>query len=239
MKIALIGYGKMGKAVEEIAIAKGHTILFKFDISNQAEFTIENLQTCDVAIEFTSPHSAVDNLKKCFEAGVPVICGSTGWLAKWDEITSDCEAKNASLVYASNYSIGVNLFFELNTYLATLMKKYTNYDVMLEEIHHTEKKDAPSGTAITLAEQIIQNITSKKFWVNKISSNKEELEIISKRIDTAPGTHTIKYHSPIDDIEITHTAHNRLGFASGAVLAAEFIVNKKGIYNMKQVLGLL
>ena len=239
MKIALIGYGKMGKAIEEIATAKGHTILFKFDISNQAEFTIENLQKCDVAIEFTSPHSAVDNLKKCFEAGVPVICGSTGWLTKWDEVISECEAKNAALVYASNYSIGVNLFFELNTYLATLMNKYTNYDVMLEEIHHTEKKDAPSGTAITLAEQVIKNITSKKSWVNEISNNKEELAIVSKRIDPAPGTHTIKYYSPIDDIEITHTAHNRLGFAGGAVLAAEFIANKKGIYNMKQVLGLL
>ena len=238
MKIALIGYGKMGKAIEEIAVAKEHSILFKFDISNQSEFTIENLQKCDVAIEFTSPHSAVENVKKCFEAGVPVVCGSTGWLSQWDEITIDCASKNASLVYASNYSIGVNLFFELNTYLASLMKKHTNYDVMLEEIHHTEKKDAPSGTAITLAEQVIQNITSKKSWVNEISDNKEELEIISKRIDPAPGTHTIKYHSPIDDIEIIHTAHNRLGFAGGAVLAAEFIANKKGIYNMKQVLGL-
>ena len=238
MRIALIGYGKMGKAIEAIAIEKGHTVPFKFDISNQDQFTVANLQQCDVAIEFTSPHSAVDNLKKCFEAGVPVVCGSTGWLAQWNEITTDCEAKNAALVYASNYSIGVNLFFELNTYLAKLMKSHTDYDVMLEEIHHTEKRDAPSGTAITLAEQVLQNITSKKGWVNHISDNVDELEIISERIDPAPGTHKIKYHSAIDDIEIIHTAHNRLGFAGGAVLAAEFIVGKKGIYNMKQVLGL-
>ncbi len=238
MKIALIGYGKMGKAIEAIAVEKGHTVALKFDVSNQDEFTIANLQQCDVAIEFTSPHSAVDNLKKCFEAGVPVVCGSTGWLAEWDTVKADCETKNASLVYASNYSIGVNLFFELNTYLANLMSKHTNYDVMLEEIHHTEKRDAPSGTAITLAEQVLQNITTKKGWVNHSSDNAEELAIISERIDPAPGTHKIKYHSAIDDIEIIHTAHNRLGFAGGAVLAAEFIVGKKGIYNMKQVLGL-
>ena len=238
MNIALIGYGKMGKAIEEIALAKGHLVLFKFDISNQAEFTVNNLQKCDVAIEFTSPHSAVGNLKKCFDAGVPVICGSTGWLAAWEDIKQYCEAKNGSLVYASNYSIGVNLFFELNSYLAKLMNNYKNYDVQLEEIHHTQKKDAPSGTAITLAEQVLQHFTSKNNWVNHISDKPEELEIISERIDPAPGTHKIKYHSAIDDIEIIHTAHNRMGFAGGAVLAAEFIANKKGIYNMKQVLGL-
>ena len=238
MNIALIGYGKMGKAIEEIALAKGHLVLFKFDISNQAEFTVNNLQKCDVAIEFTSPHSAVGNLKKCFDAGVPVICGSTGWLAAWEDIKQYCEAKNGSLVYASNYSIGVNLFFELNSYLAKLMNNYKNYDVQLEEIHHTQKKDAPSGTAITLAEQVLQHFTSKNNWVNHISDKPEELEIISERIDPAPGTHKIKYHSAIDDIEIIHTAHNRMGFAGGAVLAAEFIATKKGIYNMKQVLGL-
>ncbi|MBC7721016.1 MAG: 4-hydroxy-tetrahydrodipicolinate reductase [Pedobacter sp.] len=238
MNIALIGYGKMGKAIEEIALAKGHTVLFKFDISNQAEFTINNLQKCDVAIEFTSPHSAVGNLKKCFDASVPVICGSTGWLAEWDDIKQYCEVKNGSLVYASNYSIGVNLFFELNSYLAKLMNNYKNYDVQLEEIHHTQKKDAPSGTAITLAEQVLQHFSSKRNWVNHNSDNPDELKIISERIDPAPGTHKIKYHSPIDDIEIIHTAHNRMGFAGGAVLAAEFIATKKGIYNMKEVLGL-
>jgi 4-hydroxy-tetrahydrodipicolinate reductase len=238
MKIALIGYGKMGKAIEEIAIAKGHEVILKLDITNPEEFTTENLTKCDVAIEFTSPHSAVENLKKCFDAGLPVVCGSTGWLSQWDEIVAECNQKNASMVYASNYSIGVNLFFELNTYLAKLMNKYTDYDVMLDEIHHTQKKDAPSGTAITLAEQVLAGIPRKKLWVNHLSDNADELEIISERIDPAPGTHKIKYHSAIDDIEIIHTAHNRQGFAGGAVLAAEFIVGKKGIYNMKQVLGL-
>ena len=238
MKIALIGYGKMGKAIEEIAVAKGHEVILKLDITNPEEFTTENLTKCDVAIEFTSPHSAVENLKKCFDAGLPVVCGSTGWLSYWDEIVAECNQKNASMVYASNYSIGVNLFFELNTYLAKLMNKYTDYDVMLDEIHHTQKKDAPSGTAITLAEQVLAGIPRKKLWVNHLSDNADELEIISERIDPAPGTHKIKYHSAIDDIEIIHTAHNRQGFAGGAVLAAEFIVGKKGIYNMKQVLGL-
>ncbi len=238
MKIALIGYGKMGKAIEEIAVNKGHEVVLKLDISNPEDFTSENLAKCDVAIEFTSPHSAVANLKKCFAAGIPVVCGSTGWLAEWNEIIKDCEEKNGSLVYASNYSIGVNLFFELNTYLAKLMSKHSEYEVMLEEIHHTQKKDAPSGTAITLAEQVLKNITSKKQWVNHSSDNATDLEIISERIDPAPGTHKIKYQSPIDDIEIIHTAHNRIGFAGGAVLAAEFLVGKKGIYDMKQVLGL-
>ncbi|MFY7900277.1 MAG: 4-hydroxy-tetrahydrodipicolinate reductase [Chitinophagaceae bacterium] len=238
MKIALIGYGKMGKAIEAIALEKGHTVPLKIDIHNQHEFTKENLQQCNVAIEFTSPHSAVQNLTTCLQAGIPVVCGSTGWLVDWSTIENLCQSTNGALVYASNYSIGVNLFFELNTYLAQLMNKHTNYQVMLEEIHHTEKKDAPSGTAITLAEQILQNITQKKKWVNHISDNPDELEIISERIDPAPGTHKIKYQSTIDDIEIIHTAHNRIGFAGGAVLAAEFIANKKGIYNMKQVLGL-
>ncbi|MFP5039567.1 4-hydroxy-tetrahydrodipicolinate reductase [Parasediminibacterium sp. JCM 36343] len=238
MKIALIGYGKMGKAIEEIAIAKGHEVVLKLDISNPEDFTIPNLKQCDVAIEFTSPHSAVGNLKKCFAAGLPVVCGSTGWLAEWAEVKQACEASNGALVYASNYSIGVNLFFELNTYLAKLMHNHADYEVLLEEIHHTEKKDAPSGTAITLAEQVLKHIAGKKQWVNHISDNTEDLEIISERIDPAPGTHKIKYYSPIDDIEIIHTAHNRKGFAGGAVLAAEFVVGKKGIFNMKQVLGL-
>ena len=238
MNIALIGYGKMGKAIEEIAVAKGHNIVLKIDITNASEFTKENISKADVAIEFTSPHSAVENLKKCFEFGIPVVCGSTGWLEQWNEIETLCKEKNGSLVYASNYSIGVNLFFELNTYLAKLMNAHKEYNAMLEEIHHTQKKDAPSGTAITLAEQVLANIVSKKQWVNHISDNTDDLEIISERIDPAPGTHKIKYQSEIDDIEIIHTAHNRKGFAGGAVLAAEFLHNKKGIYSMKDVLGL-
>ncbi len=238
MKIALIGYGKMGKAIEEIAIAKGHEIVLKIDLSNIHEFTKDNLSQADVAIEFTSPHTAFDNVKKCIEYGVPVVCGSTGWLDKWNEIEKLCHQQNGTLLYASNFSIGVNLFFELNTYLAKLMSKYNDYNVSLTEIHHTQKKDAPSGTAITLAEQVLANNGIKKNWVNQPTNNAAELEIISERIDPAPGTHTIKYSSPIDDIEITHTAHNRVGFASGAVLAAEFIAGKKGIFSMKDALGL-
>jgi 4-hydroxy-tetrahydrodipicolinate reductase len=238
MKIALIGYGKMGKAIEEIAVKKGHQIVLKISSQNTADCTSENLLQADVAIEFTNPHSAVNNIKKCLDAGVPVVCGSTGWLQHWDEVTKYCDEQNGALLYASNFSIGVNLFFELNTYLAKLMATYPDYDVMIEEIHHTQKKDAPSGTAITLAEQILQQLQRKKKWVNEESSNTDELSIISKRIDPAPGTHTIKYRSAIDDIKITHTAHNRSGFASGAVLAAEFLQDKKGIYTMKDVLHL-
>jgi len=239
MKIALVGYGKMGKAIEAIAVARGHEVVLKLDLNNPQDFTADKLQQCDVAIEFTSPHSAVENLKKCLEAGIPVVCGSTGWLAQWNEIKQYCETHNGSLVYASNFSIGVNLFFELNTYLARLMSNHPEYNVSLGEIHHTQKRDAPSGTAITLAEQVLQHITAKKQWVNHTSTQSEELEIISERIDPAPGTHHIKYHSAIDDIEIIHTAHNREGFAGGAVLAAEFIATgRKGIFSMKDVLGL-
>lgn len=238
MKIALIGYGKMGKAIEQIALSKGHEIVLKIDINNAADFNAENIAKADVAIEFTGPHSAFDNVMKCLELGVPVVCGSTGWLEKWETVKASCEAHAGAMVYASNYSIGVNLFFELNKYLGALMEGHPEYNVLMEEIHHTEKKDAPSGTAITLAEQVLAAISRKKHWVNEQASDPTELEIISKRIDPAPGTHTIKYTSSVDDIEITHTAHNRIGFAGGAVLAAEFLKGKKGIYNMKNVLGL-
>jgi 4-hydroxy-tetrahydrodipicolinate reductase len=238
MKIALIGYGKMGKAIEEIALQQHHEIVLKIDLSNIDEFTKDNISKADVAIEFTSPHTAYENVKKCLEYGVPVICGSTGWLDKLDEIKTICQQQNGSFLYASNFSIGVNLFFELNTYLAKLMSKYEQYEPVITEVHHTQKKDAPSGTAITLAEQILANNDCKTSWINQKSNSKQELEIISERIDPAPGTHIIKYASAIDDIEITHTAHNRTGFASGAVLAATFISSRKGIFTMKDVLGL-
>ena len=238
MKIALVGYGKMGKAIEEIAVANGHEIVLKISIDNTEDLTAENLKKADVAIEFTGPESAVENIKTCIDAGVPVISGSTGWMEKWDEVKNYCTEKNGALLYASNFSIGVNLFFELNRQLATLMSGYPDYDVKMEEIHHTEKKDAPSGTAITLAETILKTISSKKNWVNNVAENHAELEIISKRIDPAPGTHSIKYTSPIDDIEIIHTAHSRKGFAGGAVKAAEFMAGKNGIFSMKDVLGL-
>ncbi|HTB53058.1 MAG TPA: 4-hydroxy-tetrahydrodipicolinate reductase [Ferruginibacter sp.] len=238
MKIALIGYGKMGKAIEEIALQRGHTIGLKIDIDSISQFTKENLSKCDVAIEFTSPHTALQNIITCLESGTPVVCGSTGWLEQWDVAKKKCEEKNGSLLYSSNYSIGVNIFFELNKKLASLMNQQTSYEISTEEIHHTQKKDAPSGTAITLAEQIMANVDRKHQWVNNESAKADDLTIISKRIDPAPGTHIVKYHSAIDDIEIIHTAHNRTGFATGAVLAAEFLKGKKGIYSMKDVLGL-
>lgn len=238
MNIALIGYGKMGKAIEEIAVQHGHTIVLKIDVDNANEFTKENLAKADVAIEFTGPHSAYDNLKKLMQVGTATVCGSTGWLEKLDEIKNDCQKNNNGFIYASNYSVGVNIFFEVNKKLAALMKDHHDYDVQLTEIHHTAKKDAPSGTGITLAEQVLENIPRKKNWVNHISDNPEDLEILSERIDPAPGTHKIKYSSAIDDIEIIHTAHTRMGFALGAVLAAEFLKGKKGIYGMKEVLGL-
>jgi 4-hydroxy-tetrahydrodipicolinate reductase len=238
MKIALVGYGKMGKAIETIALEKGHEVVLRIDIDNAADLNAENAAKADVAIEFTGPHSAFDNVIKCLSLGLPVVCGSTGWLSRWEEVKAYCEKQNGTLVYASNYSIGVNLFFELNTRLAALMANYPQYEVSMEEIHHTQKKDAPSGTAITLAEQIIAQHPGKQQWVNHPSAEKTALPIISLREDPAPGTHKIRYSSTIDDIEIIHTAHNRIGFAGGAVLAAAFAINKKGIFGMKDVLGL-
>lgn len=236
LKIAIIGYGKMGKTIEAIALERGHTVDLKIDIESLADFTKEKLQQCDVAIEFTGPHSAKENILKCLGAGIPVVSGSTGWLEALPEVEHACNETNGSFLYASNFSVGVNIFFELNKKLAQLMKGYPEYAVSMEEIHHTQKKDAPSGTAITLAEQVMREISSKKKWVNSETGNPEELSIISKREDPAPGTHSIKYSSAIDDIEIIHTARSRQGFALGAVLAAEFIRGKKGIFNMKDVL---
>ncbi len=237
MNIALIGYGKMGKAIEAIAMEKGHQVILKIDINNIEELTSENLKKCDVAIEFTNPDNAVKNILQCFDAGIPVVCGTTGWLDSFEEVQQICKQKNATFLCASNFSIGVNIFFEINKYAASLMNQQEEYDVSIEEIHHTQKKDSPSGTAITLAEQIIQKIDRKSKWINNVSRNVQELEIISKRIDPAPGTHKIKYTSAVDDIEIIHTAHNRQGFAKGAILAAEFLQDKKGIFTMKDVLG--
>lgn len=238
MKIALIGYGKMGHAIEEIALQRGHEIVLKVGIENIQDNTIEQIKKADVAIEFTGPEVAFDNVIRCFDAGVPVVSGSTGWLQRFEEATTYCNKKNGTMLYASNFSVGVNIFFAINKRLAELMAPHKEYDVKLKEIHHTQKKDAPSGTAITLAEGILKSIDEKKKWVNEASKSHEDLEIVSERIDPAPGTHIIAYTSDIDDIEIKHTAHNRKGFATGAVLAAEFLKGKKGIYNMSDVLGL-
>lgn len=238
MKIALIGYGKMGKTIEETALKRGHTVVLKIDIDTIGSFTKENLRQADVAIEFTGPHSAKENIMKCLDAGIPVVSGSTGWLEQWAEVENFCKEKKGSFLYASNFSVGVNIFFELNKKLAQLMKPHDGYDVSLIEVHHAQKKDAPSGTAITLAEQVLDELPRKSRWVNTVSTNPTELVIISKREDPAPGTHSVTYHSAIDDIEIIHTAHSRQGFALGAVLAAEYIQHKKGIYSMKDVLDI-
>ena len=238
MNIALVGYGKMGRAIEEAALEKGHKIILKIDADNQQDFTKANLNKADVAIEFTHPESAYDNIIKCLQFGIPVVSGTTGWLQQLEEVKKFCRKLNATFLYASNFSVGVNIFFEINKRLAELMEKQQDYDISLEEIHHTQKKDAPSGTAITLAEQILERIQRKKDWVNQVSGDPANLQIISKRIDPAPGTHIIKYVSPIDEIKIVHTAHSRKGFAAGAVLAAEFIAGKKGVFTMNDVLGL-
>jgi 4-hydroxy-tetrahydrodipicolinate reductase len=237
MKIALIGYGKMGKAIEEIAISRGHTIVLKVSLENMEDNTVDKIRQADAAIEFTGPESAYENILRCLDAGVPVVSGSTGWLAQLPEVRRYCEQKNGTFLYASNFSVGVNLFFELNKRLATLMADQPEYKPRITEIHHTQKRDAPSGTAITLAEQLLEKIHRKKGWVNHISDNLDELEILSERVDPAPGIHTIAYESDIDTITITHTAHNRRGFATGAVLAAEFVASRKGIYQMSDVLG--
>lgn len=238
LRIALVGYGKMGKAIEEIALKKGHEIVLKISSSNKHELTAERLQQADVAIEFTGPEHAVANIVSCLNAGIPVVCGSTGWLQRLQEVESCCRQHNGSFLYASNFSIGVNIFFELNRKLASLMAGQPGYSISIEEIHHTHKKDAPSGTAITLAEQAIKELPGKNTWVNMPGTKENEIGIVSKRIDPAPGTHSVKYSSAVDDIEIIHTAHNRQGFAGGALLAAEFIHNKKGIFSMKDVLSI-
>ena len=238
MKIALIGYGKMGKAIEEIALAKGHEIVLRISQENLETFTTEHIQQADVCIEFSTPHTAFANVKKCLEAGVPTVCGSTAWLEHLEEANALCLATNTAFLYASNFSVGVNLFFKINKMVAALMKLHPEYNVCMEEIHHTQKKDAPSGTAVTLAEGILEHNDVKTHWVNNANTVAEALTIISKRIDPAPGMHTIQYDSDIDSITLTHTAHSRKGFASGALLAAEFLHTKKGVYTMDDVLKL-
>ncbi len=233
MKIALLGYGRMGKAIEKIALERGHEIVLKVDEST----TSYDVSVADVAIDFSIPTAAVGNLTNCFNAGVPVVSGTTGWLDNYEAMKSLCSEKNGSFIYASNFSLGVNLFFELNKKVAQLMNPMLgNYGVTTEEIHHTKKLDAPSGTAITLAEGIIEN-TDFEGW-KLYEGDKKNVTITAKRVGDIPGTHSITYHSEVDEIEIKHTAYNRQGFALGAVVASEWLVDKKGIYGMKDVLGL-
>jgi len=242
MNIALIGYGKMGHTIERIAQERGHDIVLRITTANKNELTTTNLQQADVAIEFTNPTAAKENVIACINAGLPVVCGTTGWNSVMegtgkDEVAEAMIKNNTAFLKTSNFSIGVNIFFEVNKLLASLMDEQPAYNVTIEEIHHTQKKDAPSGTAITLAEQILDSIERKKQWaLDKHNTN--DLQITAHRKEDVPGTHSVKYSSPIDDIEIIHTAHNRDGFALGAVLAAEFIVGKKGIFTMADVLGI-
>jgi len=238
MEIALIGYGKMGKEIEKIAISRGHSVVLAIDIDNQHDLTIENLSKADVAIEFTIPASAIGNYRICFQSGVPVISGTTGWLDKKQLVEKECLKNNGCFFYASNFSLGVNLFFELNKTLARMMKPFPQYDITMTEIHHTQKLDAPSGTAITLAEGIIAENGCKKSWTIDAPLNNEELHITSVRKDPNPGLHSVKYESEVDFIEITHNTLNRKGLALGAVLAAEFCYGKKGIFSMSDLLKL-
>ena len=241
MKIALLGYGKMGQVIERIALERGHEIVLKKDENN----TFDGLSNADVAIDFSVPTAAVSNISNCFQANVPVISGTTGWLENYDEVAALCNEKNGAFISSSNFSLGVNIFFEVNEYLAKIMSKFDSYKVSMEEIHHTQKLDAPSGTAISLAKGVIENSSYTNWTLEKPEADNpsdselaKQIHIEAKRIGTVPGTHTVTYNSSVDAIEIKHTAHNREGFALGAVIAAEWIVGKQGIFTMKDVLEL-
>tara|TARA_R110000787_G_scaffold43372_1_gene106400 strand:+ start:9063 stop:9764 length:702 start_codon:yes stop_codon:yes gene_type:complete len=230
MKIALLGYGKMGKTIEKLALEKGHTIVSRINRSSSKE----ELLKADIAIEFSTPEAAVSNIKYCLENGIPIVSGTTGWLEHYDEMIKLCENRNGSFIYASNFSIGVNLFFSINEYVSNLMKPWKEYQISIEEIHHTEKLDAPSGTAITLAEGIVKNSDKKNWKLNEAAE--DTIKITAKRMHEVKGTHIINYDSNIDTISIKHEAHSRDGFALGAILAAEWLADKKGIFTMKDVL---
>ncbi|WP_339921115.1 4-hydroxy-tetrahydrodipicolinate reductase [uncultured Flavobacterium sp.] len=232
MKIALLGYGKMGQVIERIAQERGHEIVLKKDENN----TYDGLSTADVAIDFSVPTAAVPNISNCFLANVPVVSGTTGWLEHYDEMVALCNAKNGAFISSSNFSLGVNIFFEINEYLAKMMAKLDSYSIEMEEIHHTQKLDAPSGTAISLAKGVIENSNYTNWTLDEPEA--DQIHINAKRIGTVPGTHTVTYNSAVDSIEIKHTAHNREGFALGAVIAAEWIVGKHGVFSMKDVLEL-
>ena len=232
MKIALLGYGKMGQTIERIAIERGHEIVLRKDEFN----TYEGLSNADVAIEFSIPTAAVSNVSSCFNSNIPVVSGTTGWLDHYDEMVALCKEKNGAFLSSSNFSLGVNIFFELNDYLAKMMSKFDDYTVQMEEIHHIQKLDAPSGTAISLAKGVIENSNYTGWTLGK--PNPKQIQIEAKRIENVPGTHTVTYNSSVDEIEIKHTAHNRDGFALGAVIAAEWIAGKQGIFTMKDVLEL-
>lgn len=236
MKIVLIGYGKMGKEIERLAIGRGHQIIARIDVDNQSDLSDLSNADVDVAIEFSNPSSAFSNIMTCIEKQIPVVCGTTGWLERKSEVEAATEKYQSTFFYASNYSIGVNLFFKLNKTLAALMAGHSEYDIYTNEIHHLEKKDSPSGTAITIAEGIIDAYSSKTKWVNNEIPAADEVAIWSQRESIIPGTHTVKYISKVDQIEITHEAFSREGFALGAVIAAEWVQHKKGVLSMEDML---
>ncbi len=238
MNIALIGYGKMGREIEKVLVSRGHTVVLKIDVDNAHDFTAEKMKAADAAIEFTTPATAYGNIMKCLEYGVPVVCGTTAWLDKYDAVVEECRKRSGTFFYASNYSIGVNIFFNINRRLAAMMERFGEYDVTIEEVHHTQKKDAPSGTAVTLAEGVLDGVSRKNKWVCGTTTEPSELEVAAIRRSIVPGTHTVTWESEVDLISITHQAKSRAGFAVGAVLAAEFIAGKKGVYSMGDLLGL-
>lgn len=235
MKIALVGYGKMGKTIEQIALNRGHEIVSIIDINNAQDFDSEAFKQADVAIEFTTPATAFDNYMKCFAAGVPVVSGTTGWLSRLDEVKQMCEKEGKTFFYASNFSIGVNIFFAVNKYLAKIMNNFPSYDVRMTEVHHIHKLDAPSGTAITLAEGILENIERKNRWTLETAEKPTDLPIHAIREGEVPGIHEIIYESEADTISIKHDAKSRAGFALGAVIAAEFTAGKKGFLGMNDL----
>ena len=237
MNAALIGYGKMCKEIERILLQRGDTVSLIIDIDNQNDLTPENLKGVDVAIEFSAPDSAYGNVVKCIEAGVPVVCGTTAWLDKFEEVERLCKERGGAFFYSSNYSVGMNIFFKINKELARLMNNFSEYDVTVEETHHTQKKDAPSGTAITIAEGILDNLDRKKKWVCGTTTEKEELEITAIRRSVVPGIHTVTYENPEEYITITHSIKNRSVLAQGAVLAAHFLIGKKGVFSMEDLLA--
>jgi 4-hydroxy-tetrahydrodipicolinate reductase len=239
MQIALLGYGKMGKEIEQIALHRGHTIVLKVDEHNALTYTDEELKRADAAIEFSIPESAYGNIQRCFRTHVPIVVGTTGWLQKMEEVKTECKETGNAFFYASNYSIGVNIFFKLNEFLARMMDKYSDYNVTLEEIHHIHKKDSPSGTGLTLANGILNELKRKSTWEESNNPNPSVLQIHSKREGEVPGTHIVRYKSPVDDIEISHVAHNRKGFALGAVMAAEWLQGKKGVFGMNDLMNTL
>jgi 4-hydroxy-tetrahydrodipicolinate reductase len=234
MKIALLGYGKMGKEIEKIATERKHEISLLIDINNLHELTTENLKKADVAIDFSVPETAYTNIMACFKADIPIVSGTTGWLDRFDEVVAECKNNGKTFFYASNYSIGANVFFEINRRLAELMNRFPEYNATVEEVHHIHKLDAPSGTALTIAGDIIQHLDRKKKWQLNKSEHPEILQINSIRMGEVPGIHLVKYDSPVDFIEIRHSAKSRKGLALGAVLSAEYIYGKTGFYTMKE-----